>query len=323
VDHLPGEAQVNVRSAARLATMLALITSAAPSLAAPGPSPSTAQIASPQPNPKADTGQAKTNWPLSIRVEPIAPLKLETGSGPPWWTYWIAVVGPLISGVLAYLGVRLSLAFAQRNTASTIAATQQTSDASLWQRANEAELKDILGKLDGFYGPFMQMSQANHLMIEEFRSRQPEGFRTLPHVFDRAWLEALPKGDRKVIAEICDKAAELQKFIADKAGMVDEKVLPYLARASAHFRILYLAHKGELGEDPTNFRRYVYPKELDGVLKLEVRRLRARCDTLRAKPGSPPGSMSSLEIPSNLALEAWPAPTDIRLYPPHETGNSA
>jgi hypothetical protein len=33
--------------------------------------------------------------------------------------------------------------------------------------------------LDGFYGPFMQMSQANHLVIKEFRSRQPAGFRPM------------------------------------------------------------------------------------------------------------------------------------------------
>lgn len=283
---------------------------AAPASPNASPTPPETSPASPNPQPAQ---------PLAIRVEPIAPLKLETGKGPPWWTYWVAVVGPLISGILAYLGVRLSLAFARRNTETMIDASQQSSDATLWQRANEAELKDILAKLDGFYGPFMQMSQANHLMIEEFRARQPKGFRTLPHVFDRAWLDGLPKGDRKIIAEVCDRAAKLQTFIADKAGMVDQQVLPYLARASAHFRILNLAHKGELGEDPTNFRRYVYPKVLDGVLDLEVQRLRARCEVLRAKPGSPPGSMPPLVIPQALALEPWPAPTDNQAQPQTKT----
>jgi hypothetical protein len=166
--------------------------------------------------------------------------------------------------------------------------------------------------LDGFYGPFMQMSQANHLVIEEFRSRQPAGFRTLPKVFDRQWLEALPVGDRKGIEEVCQKGADLEKFIAEKAGNVDRQVLPYLARASAHFHILDLAFKGQLGTDPKNFLKYVYPKQLDRVLQIEVDRLWRRCELLRANPASSSGPMEPLVIPKEHELDPW-EPVDIRL----------
>jgi hypothetical protein len=270
-----------------------------------------AQIASPAKPAAAAAISAQP--PVNVRVEPVGSLKLESGQGPAWWTYFVPVIGPLISGLLAYFGVRLSLDFARRNNEQSISAAQRTSEAAIWQKANETELKDLMTKLDGFYGPFLQMSQANHLMIEEFRSRQPAGFRTLPKVFDRAWLDALPAGDRKVVSEVCQKAADLEKFIADKAGNVDSKVLPYLARASAHFRILHLAHKGELGTDPTNFLKYVYPKQLDSVLQLEVDRLRGRCDALRASPGSAPGPMEPLVIGPELALEAWQT-VDSRVY---------
>lgn len=198
-----------------------------------------------------------TSSPFRFRLKGISPssdLKTRflissrnSGGKASSWTFWIPVVGPLISGLLlAYFGVRHSLDFARRNNEQSIAASQKASEAAIWQKANETELKDLTAKLDGFYGPFMQMSQANHLVTEEFRSRQPAGFRTLPKVFDRQWLEALPVGDRKVIEEVCQKGADLEKFIAEKAGNVDRQVVPYLARASAHFHILNLAFKGQL-----------------------------------------------------------------------------
>jgi hypothetical protein len=277
---------------------------------APTPAAAPAQIAAP-----AAPSVEPTVAPLTVKLEPVGPLKLESRKGPAWWTFWVPVIGPLISGLLAYFGVRLSLDFAQRNNTLNIGAARRASEAAIWQKANETELKELLTKLDGFYGPFMQMSQANHLMIEEFRSRQPAGFRTLPKVFDRVWLDSLAAGDRKIVAEVCQKAADLEKFIAEKAGLVDDKVLPYLARASAHFRILHLAHKGELGDDPTNFLRYVYPKSLDLVLQHEVDRLRRRCDALRANPGSRPGPMEPLMIERELALESWPS-VDSRIYKP-------
>jgi hypothetical protein len=159
----------------------------------------------------------------------------------------------------------------------------ETNSGAIWQKANETEFKDIVAKLDGFYGPLTQMSQANHLVIEEFRSRQAPGFRTLPKVFDRPWLASLPPGDLKVVEAVCHKGAEIEKFIAEKSGNVDIKVFPYLARASAHFHILKLAYDQKLGTDPTNFVKYVYPKQLDRVLEIEVKRLRERCDTLCAE----------------------------------------
>ncbi|WP_207436447.1 hypothetical protein, partial [Sabulibacter ruber] len=90
--------------------------------------------------------------PLSVRLEPGGSLRVESGGTPPWWSYWVPTVGPIISGVLAFLGAWLGLSIAQRNTLRTIEAAQRTTEASVWQKANETELKDLLGKLDGFYG---------------------------------------------------------------------------------------------------------------------------------------------------------------------------
>ncbi|WP_207462150.1 hypothetical protein [Azospirillum sp. SYSU D00513] len=284
---LAGAASVEGQTAGQQATPAAPPTTAssAPSLTLPSP----------------------VSPPLSVRLEPGGSLRVESGGTPPWWSYWVPTVGPIISGVLAFLGAWLGLSIAQRNTLRTIEAAQRTTEASVWQKANETELKDLLGKLDGFYGPFMQMSDANRLMAEDVRSRQPEGHRLLLKVFDREWLQSLSPGDQTIVAEICKNAAVLEGFITQKAGMVDEKVLPYLVRASAHFRVLNLAYKGELGTDSTQFARYVFPKSLDGVLALEVERLKRRCDSLRAEPSKAPGPMAPLVLLPEHALKPWSA----------------
>jgi hypothetical protein len=250
----------------------------------------------------------QTTGPSIVRVELAGPLKIDMGSGPPSWTYWIPVVGPLISGALAFLGAWLGLSIAQRSTARTIDSAQRINEASIWQKANESELKDLQNKLEGFYGPFMLMLKTNRLMAQDLRDRLGQEYRLLLRVFDRAWLEALSPGDRKIVEEVCTKADQLEKFIASHVGVVDDKIAPYLARASAHFRILHLAHAGHLGTDPTPFTRYVFPKELDGVLELEVARLRRRCERLRTNPGSPPELAEPLVIPRDLELQAWPDP---------------
>jgi hypothetical protein len=239
--------------------------------------------------------------PPNIRIEPVAPFRLES-SGPPSWSYWVPVVGPLFSGLLAFLGAWFGLSIAKHNTLRTIETTQKASEASIWQKANESEFKEQIEKLDRFYGPFIHMSETNRLLALDFRSRQPEGFRTLIAVFDRSWVDSLSSGDRKLLDEVCQNAAKLQKFIEERTGMVDEKVMPYLALAS-HFRILHLAYGGELGIDPTHFAHYVYPRQLDKVIQLEVDRLRRRCDFLRENPSAPPGPMPALQIPPELALD--------------------
>ena len=201
-------------------------------------------------------------------------------------------------------GIWVTLNYGKENNEKSINAALQTSAASIWQKANESELKELTAKLDGFYGPFLQMSEANFRMIKEFKKRHPEKPRTLTALFDQAWLSSLNDGDLKIISEVCQNAAVLEKFIAERAGMVDRQILPYLAAASAHFRFLHLAHEKELGSDSTIFDKYVYPRPLDGVLKLEVARLMRRCDALRANPDRSPGLIEPLVIGPDLLLDA-------------------
>jgi hypothetical protein len=245
---------------------------------------------------------------LTVKVEPIGSLKLDSGAGAPWWTYTIPAIGPIFSGLLALVGVWFGLRLGTTNTLKMTEAAQKNTEAAIWQKANETELRDIQAKLDEFYIPFQLQSRANHQFAQDIRSRQDEGYRMLVKLFDVQWRNGLPPGDAKLVEIVCKNAEELRALIASKSGLVDDKILPYLSRVSAHFRILHLAYESQLGNDATRFMQYVYPRELDPVLGLEIARLKDRIEQLRSNPGAPPPTLKTLEIPPNLKLTEWVDP---------------
>jgi hypothetical protein len=310
--------------------MLATAASYAQTPPSPTPQAQGAPVHVPAPPESQPAGALPS--PLAVRVEAIPTVELKSPPSDlsikdllPSVGAGIGLVGAvlavLISGMIAQRNNQASIEAAQRNNQAGIDAAQRNAEASmlagqrnneagLWQKANETELKEIQAKLDGFYGPFLQLSSMNGLMAQELRDRQPdkETYRLLRRVFNKQWLESLSAGDKTIVREICNNALLLESFIKDKAAMVDAKVLPYLSRASAHFRILHLAYNGQLGTDATNFLRYVYPQQLDKVLELEVQRLQRRSDLLRAHPGDSPGLLEPLNIPQELELPEWPSP---------------
>jgi hypothetical protein len=124
--------------------------------------------------------------------------------------------------------------------------------------------------------PFMQMSEVNRLLSRDLRDRQADSatFLLLEKLFDREWLKNIPLGEKALVGEIAANAETLREFISKDAKMVDLKIQPYLSRVSAHYRILELAYEGNLGEDGKPFvERYVFPRQIDEVLALEVSRL--------------------------------------------------
>ena len=175
-------------------------------------------------------------------------------------------------------------------------------------RMNEAEARYIQEKLDKFYGPFIVESDANDLIARDLRARQlnPEKHRLLKRLFDPAWRAALLPGEAALVEEICQTGERLDNIIKEHSGLVDPDILPYIARAVTHFRVLKLAHDGKLGNDPDAFERYVYPRELDAVLEKEITRLRGRLKTLRDEPTKPHGEMDRLDL-SKFELPGWPA----------------
>lgn len=201
-----------------------------------------------------------------------------------------------VAGVLAFFAAIWSTSLAQR-----------ANRANLVSKNNEAEVSAIEGKLDGFFGPYLRLSETNRLLHEDLRSRQadPANFRTLIHLLNPDWRSATSATDKTIIDEIMHIDGQLELLIRKNAGKLDIQIQPYLARASAHFRIIRLAHKGKLDQDTQRFGKYVYPRTLDQVLQLEVDRLEARRQVLRQNPGKIPKPIERLAIPQPLQLAPW------------------
>lgn len=234
-------------------------------------------------------------------------------STPSGWAQWAAVIAAAISTAGALGGVLVGMFFSQRNTRLSIESAQRTNESVLWQKANESELKDLQKILDEFYGPYEQLSDVNKTLAREFSSRQPKlrpdrPFFMMEALFNKEWRDGLSVGDKALLAEICTQnAPALEKIILEKAVMVDEEVRPYLSRAAAHFRVLRLAHAGQLGTESAHFEKYFYPIQLDKVLKLERERLKNRLRQLREAPASRPEPMPALAIPDTeeYRLPVW------------------
>lgn len=145
------------------------------------------------------------------------------------------------------------------------------------------------------------------------RQPEPSKYRMLTSLFNPMWLTSLSTGDQVIVQLVCEHARTLEQMIAQHSGSQDEELIEYFSRASAHFRILQLAYEKKLGDDASRFTQYVYPKQLDGVLQLAMRRLHDRAAQLRANPGASPGPMPPLNIPADLKLPPWPDP-DHRLH---------
>ena len=107
------------------------------------------------------------------------------------------------------------------------------------------------------------------------------------------------------MGEIVKNDIALNALIHEHAGLVDSQVMNYLSRAAVHFRLIELASEGQLENIPKRFDPYVYPKQLDEVLRLEIKRLADRCENLRNNATESTGPMLPLEIPSRLQLPAW------------------
>lgn len=220
------------------------------------------------------------------------------------------ILGQLITALIAGTAVWASLT----NTKRQIASANENAAAQRWRDANLKEVEKLEELVRTFHVPYLVRSEANHNMAQDLRDRLNDPtYRMLVKLFDPNWLAGLSPGNRTLVDEVCATGLALREFIEKHGGGVDAALTEHLARASTHFRMLWLAHEGKLSTDPKPFERYVYPRQLDPALRTDLQRLLDRCAALRAEPSRDHGLLDPLVLPPDAALEPWPNP---RRYDP-------
>jgi hypothetical protein len=226
------------------------------------------------------------------------------GSGPAWKDVMLALAS-LGSALVAGAALLVSM----WNTDRTIAMTEASSRAQRQRETNRAELARLEALVATFHVPYLVLARANNNMAQDLRDRFADpGYRLLLSLFRPGWLASLSRGDRTLVREICATGMRLRTFIEERAGGTDPGLADHLARASTHFRILWLAYRRRLGDDPAPFARYVYPHQLDIALQADLGRIEKRIAQLRAEPETAHPAMPALVIPSGAALDSWPNP---------------
>lgn len=119
------------------------------------------------------------------------------------------------------------------------------------------------------------------------------------------WKDSFSPGEVSLIEEILSIDAKLLELIQEKSGLVSDTVQPYLWRAASHFRIMKLAADGKLDNDPDRYAHYVYPRQLDDIVDMEIARIHRRIDLIRDQPMTLHPPAANLSIPDRLKLSDW------------------
>lgn len=149
---------------------------------------------------------------------------------------------------------------------------------TIQNKKHDDERKEIYKKLNEFYGPFEQLRQKSRRLYALFVASKGENFRTLPALLKG---EKFNNNDKRLLGEIISIDVQLEKLILDKSGLIDqEEIRDLLAKAATHFSIISQAHEGKLKGEADRFMEYVFPRELDDKISMQIGHLKNRLSEL-------------------------------------------
>ena len=167
---------------------------------------------------------------------------------------------------------------------------------------NLKERDDIRYKLNSFFGPMIELRTESRLLYDVFavnERKQENGFRTLNFLAggNKTRLSDSDQAILKGIIEINSKQLDL----IEKEGWAVRNILltDLLGKLGAHIRVLSMANDLKLNNMTSEIISLVFPKEIDGALETEVRRLQDRYNELlesKTKENSPIFNSEQIKI---------------------------
>ena len=181
--------------------------------------------------------------------------------------------------------------------------------ATLREQLISERRKSIAKMLNEFYGPIISYLNVTKALFRLFAAGKPKGFRTLTHLLNPDQEYEVPNGrvrvelsrnDMQLLEELIDVEKKIESLVVEKGGLVDDERLMFeylpdvrytdvelekgelslLALLITHFRVLSLAYSGRIKGEVARYKDFVYPREIDAVLRGNREQLHRELDQL-------------------------------------------
>ncbi len=150
-------------------------------------------------------------------------------------------------------------------------------ETDLLEKIKEYERKEIYKKLNEFYSPLLILRSTSKALHDTFKNGRK--FRTLTELLGGSSYDG---NDLVVLNEILVIGNKCKEIIFNNSGLIDDVRLrdTHIPSLLNHFLIIQKAFDGKIKDDVQRFENYVFPNEIDDILKEKVEELQQRLITL-------------------------------------------
>jgi len=167
---------------------------------------------------------------------------------------------------------------------------------------NLKEREAIRYKLNNFFGPFKALRTESRLLYDIFAKEQKkevkektgkDHFRTLRHLTEG---QDFSPSDRAIFKEIL-KIEQKEIELIEKEGWAvnNLKMSELLGKFATHIRLLSLASKHKIDGMSNDIKEIVYPREMDGAIESEIRRLEDQYNDLLGRSNKKDNATSDVD----------------------------
>lgn len=217
----------------------------------------------------------------------------------------ISLIGPVAVVIISWINTQITAKLQRDLSENTVQLQRDLANTNFEEKRVEEKRKVISKRLDEFYAPLQQYLNISKELNKIFKKDKPKGFRVLTYLLDpnqeyqSAGKVVLTENDKVIFNEILEVGKKIEELIISKASLADDPRLSYkyvpsgkhtdvqfegdnglLAILGAHLLIIRHAYQGHIIGQVEAYRNYVYPLEINEVIKENIDRLNSNLSQL-------------------------------------------
>ncbi len=214
---------------------------------------------------------------------------------------WVALIPSAVAILIA--------AYTYFHNKQVLAETKRHNRATVEEARIAKQEAFIESALSEFYYPTLGYLQVSRSLYRLLTAGKPEDFRLVSHLLNPQQTYEidgirqplfLSDSDKSLITEIIQIEAKLEDVFLTKSGFVEDssliheyepnpditdveldvKSIGLISLAIAHFRVLRLAHEGQLKGDTKTYQQFVFPRELPVKISENIEKLRKQLNSI-------------------------------------------